>query len=357
MKRTLFLLSIGLAVTLSGCGGRQRYDTAPPAETEPVEPQTPTDYLGRVGHDLQGAGIDPGGLACNSHRRWGDTLHDDAESFARDAEAFFEPYVSRRMRRHRDMIHDQITEVAMNWFIRTLLINGNLNNLGAVVLNGVQWTDEAGATHPLVVFHTGTTPAAEEPNSCVRSLIRDGRVRHVINLYDGNVPLRDLLDSERAVSEEMGASYVDAAGVDLNYSGWRNIAGNSDATDEERQEAADTVARLIREQILQPDGAAPQGNVYFHCAGGMHRSPLVMGILRRCVAGESMETVEEAMRFHAAYTDEERQGGWEPPIAAFVAEFDCALLQLAGEAEEAPAETEEAPEEAPGDEAVDAEGE
>ncbi len=33
-----------------------------------------------------------------------------------------------------------------------------------------------------------------------------------------------------------------------------------------------SLARLIREQILAPDGHAPQGTIDLNCTGDMHRS-------------------------------------------------------------------------------------
>jgi hypothetical protein len=340
MRNVSTFLSAILAALIIGCGGSQSFEPPPTTPTEPAVPVEPADYLGRVGFRLNQAGVDPGGLTCNSYRRWVPTIRQDAESFATDIEAFIGPYMSRRMRgNEREMLRSQVTDVAENWFLRTLLIHGNLNNMGAVILQGHEWTDDGGQSHPLVVFHTATTPDAAAPGSCLRSLLINGRVHHVINLYDGNLPLRDVLDVERNVTVEAGMSYVDASSTELGYRGWRNTAANAQASSEELQQAAETVARLIREQILQPGGQAPQGNVYFHCAGGMHRSPLIMGILRRCINNESGPEVEEAMHYHSAYISPSNPGGWEQPVADFVTNFDCALLEgQAAATDEAPVE-------------------
>jgi hypothetical protein len=330
MKNLIALGTLGLALAVVGCSGRNQQDTTPQADQGPTEPQEPGDYLGRMTFRLERAGIDRASIACNSDRRFAPTLRDDAGTFASDAEALFTPYVSRRILREREMIHDQVTGVAMNWFIRTLLIHGNLNNLGAVVLSRIEWSDEDGASHPLVVFHSGTTPDARAEGSCVRSLILTGHVGHVINLYDGDVPLRDLIEAEQAIAEELGAEYIDTSRVDLGYGGWRDIASDGEADAEQVRGATEAVTRLINEQIIRPGGSPPRGNVYFHCAGGMHRSPLVMGILRRCINEEPAEQVEEAMRYHAGYVDSDHPGGWEPPLAEFVRSYDCSLLQPDG---------------------------
>jgi hypothetical protein len=259
---------------------------------------------------------------------WAEILHDDAGAFWTDLEANIAPLLRPRLRQvDREMAQEQVTTLAMNWFIRTLLIHGDNNNLGAVVLNDHQWTDEAGVSHPLIVFHSATLPFSDREGSCLRSLIERGRVRHLINLYDGNVPLRDQIDTEARVARELGASHVDAGSPELGYRGWREIAGDDDATEEDGVEAQRVVARLIREQILRPEGAAPRGNVYFHCAGGMHRSPMLSGILRRCLANQSLAEVREAMQVHSAYVDADNEGGFEPETYEFVRSFDCSLLQ------------------------------
>lgn len=319
-----------------GCGGRQDADTTPQTEPEPTPPPS-TDYHGQLEQNLRASGIDVDALTCNTNVTWGYTLRDDAQSFYRDLEASISPHLRRLRESDREMLADQITSMTMNWFIRVLLIHGNYNNLGAVVLPSITWTDDTGANHPLIVFHSATTPFAEEEGSCLRSLLETGQVRHVINLYDGNAPLRDMIEMESRVAQELGASYTDSSQHE-EYRSWREVASNEDASEEEVQAASEAVARLIRERILAPDGSPPRGNVYFHCAGGMHRSPLVANVLRRCIAGASPEQIDEAMQVHAAYENEERDGGYEPQIREFVRNFDCTLLQAGNDTPEASGE-------------------
>lgn len=329
-----------------GCGGRQDQETTAQTQPEP-EPPPPTDYRGRTAHSLQADGIDLEQMTCNLDTVWAHGLRTDAESFFNDLEASITPYLRRLRAADREMLSEQITMMTMNWFIRVLIIHGNYNNLGAVVLPEITWTDEAGQAHPLIIFHSGTTPFAEEQDSCFRSLLSQGRVRHVINLYDGNAPIRDQIDSETRVAQEVGASYLDVSQHE-SYRGWRDTASDEEATDEARTQAAQRVATLIREQIITPDGSPPQGNIYFHCAGGMHRSPLIASVLRRCVANESMEQVEEAMRIHGA-AEEGDDAGFEPPILEFVRDFDCALLEGGGATAGAEAEGEDAAGESEGE--------
>ncbi len=159
-----------------------------------------------------------------------------------------------------------------------------------------------------------------------------------MNLYDGQVPLQDLIEGEAAVAEELGASYVNLAEVEHGFGGWRSVVDNDESTPEQIAEAEQTVARLIREQILRPGGEAPRGNLYFHCGGGMHRSAMIMGVLRRCIGQEPMEAIVDSMRYHAAYDTEERPGGFEESNQRFVEGFNCDLLE---DSSPAPTEVEE----------------
>jgi hypothetical protein len=326
------ILSLAAAV---GCGARQ--DTTETAETGTAA--APSDYRGRLDAALRADGIDLSKTTCNTNVIWADRMGDDADAFASDLETTVSPHLKRVHDADRDALNQQIGDLAMNWFIRVLLIHGNFNNLGAVVLSSKTWTDEAGHTHPLVVFHSSTTPFAADEGSCFRSLLREGRIRHVINLYDGDVPLRDQIEAEARVAEELGVDYVDLSQLDHGYGNWREIAGDVSATDEQREAAAQGVARLIRERILAPGGAPPRGNVYFHCAGGMHRSPLLAGVLRRCLTDDSMEQVEEAMRIHTAFVDAAHPGGFEGPMVELVRRFDCDLLEQGAGGVAPPSET------------------
>lgn len=322
-----------LILMLAGCAGRPCPEPTTPVpalatETPAAEPIAATGYEDQLEASLRHHGIELDRLACNRRVSWAATIRDDARAFSGELSSLLSPEAADA--RLDDETRGEITDLTMNWFIRVLLIHGDQNNLGAVVLPSVTWTDDDGQEHPLVVFHSATTPAAEAEGSCLRSLIEDAGVRHVINLYDGEVPLGDLLEAEGRTTRAAGATYVDISQSERDYDGWRHVASSAEASAEERAEAAATIARLLREQVLRPGGEEPRGHVYFHCAGGMHRSPLLSGILRRCVAGEPMEQVEEAMQVHSAFVAEGQPSGWEPELLEFVRDFDCSLLEGAG---------------------------
>jgi len=344
MRIHVFPIPWALALGLIACGGAQRTDSGEPTPcVEPIPPP-PTDYVGRMRSSLAEAGVDPDTLECNSRVLWGSTLFADSRSLAADMEALYEPHLRRRIRdQERRSARDGVARLAFNWMIRTVIINGGAHNLGGLAVPGRSWTDESGESHPLVLLHSATTGETEEAGSCFRSLIEQGRVGHVVNLYAGSVPLTDHIEAEERVARELGATYVDAGDGSLEYGNWRDVAGDEDPTPEAREEAMRQVARLIREQVLEPRGEPPRGNVYVHCAGGMHRSMTIGGVIRRCLAEQPIEAVEEAMQYHGAYQNEETPNGYEEPILRFVEAFDCSLLAetdapSAATAEEAPAE-------------------
>ena len=69
----------------------------------------------------------------------------------------------------------------------------------------------------------------------------------------------------------------------------------------------------------------------YHSSGGMHRSGMLFGVLRRCVNGDSMAQIEREYRRHVAYSSEQQPGGFESLNLRFIREFDCRLLKLKSE--------------------------
>lgn len=328
MCRTLpSLAALVVALLTASCGAPQGGPSAAP--TPAVEGAGgPDGYLARFRADLLRAGVDPDALRCDSRVVWASGLRADAEAFARELDGVYAPLLEGSADEEgRERAREAAERLAMNWMIRTVILHGGTQNLGGLVLARVRWTDDSGASRPLVVFHSATTSDAEEAGSCLRSLVEAGGVRHLVNLYDGGVPLADRVEAERALATELGATYADTAEAEPGYGSWREVASDPEAGPEERAEAMREVARLVREQVLRPGGEPLRGNVYFHCAGGMHRSTLIHGVLARCLGDASLDEVREVMQVHGDYQDGAHPGGFEEPLVAFVGDFDCALLE------------------------------
>src|SRR5207244_9516797 len=97
-----------------------------------------------------------------------------------------------------------------------------------------------------------------------------------------------------------------------------------------RSEAMHSVARLIKEQILLPNGAPPRGNIHVHCGGGMHRTGMIIGILERCVNHEPPDVIDAHYKHHVAWHSDAQPGGYEPGNLQLIRDFDCSLLESPG---------------------------
>jgi len=278
-----------------------------------------------LAENLAEAGVGRAGLRCNSDNAYGQALRADAKLAAGDLLALVEPHLEALDPTEAELLRDELVNAAMWWMVRAILLEGDNNNLGAVVVKGHTWTDESGRSLPLTVFRAGFTPDPRGGHSCYRSLLEAGRVRHVVNLYDGEMYVEDLVEAERAAAEEVGATYVLTR--DEGYGKWRDALRSHTEDGPEREQAMRAIGRLIREQILEPGGAAPQGNVLIHCGGGMHRTGMIVGVLQRHVNGEPMEDVERAYRFHVDFEGPDKPGGLEEDNLAVILDFDPAYLQ------------------------------
>ncbi len=274
---------------------------------------------------LRRAGVDPAGIRCNRENRWGSTLREDAQAGAQDLLAALGPSAPRDTA-ERDALAKKFRGLLMWRMVRAVLLEGNNNNLGVLPLRGYTYVDAAGQKRPVLVFRSGITPEPAAPGSCFRSLLSAGGVRHVVNLFDGDIPVADLIDAESAVARAQGASYHIASDDPQGYGPWRDLLRSHYDEPDKRQQAFRGVARLVREQILAPGGASPRGNLHIHCGGGMHRSGMVAAVLERCVNREPLDVVIAHYRTHVGYLDAAHPGGQEEGNLRFIRDFDCGLV-------------------------------
>lgn len=281
---------------------------------------------------LREAGVDRAQLSCNSENRFGADLRNDSVIGAADLVAAMGAAAPADAAARAEL-QDKLRSLLFWRMVRAVLIEGNNNNLGAIPLAGHTWTDAAGKVHPVVVYRSGITPAPEADGSCFRSLLEHGDVHHVVNLFDGKIPVADLLAAEGRAAAAAGASYVTATDDQgTGYGRWRDALKEHYDDPAERDLAFRSMARLIREQILAPGGAAPTGNIHLHCGGGMHRSGMIAGLIEKCVNHAPMEQVLAHYRYHVAWHDDAHPGGFEPGNVAVLQDFDCALIDAPGSA-------------------------
>ena len=139
------------------------------------------------------------------------------------------------------------------------------------------------------------------------------------------MPTSDLEEAERqAVNEVKGTYFLARTGAPA-VSEWReHLREHGESATEE---VSRTVAQIINELILSPEGAPLQGNIHLHCGGGMHRTGMIMGIMDRCINGTAYPIIEADYKRHVAWRSDERTGGFEQANLDFITSFDCGLIK------------------------------
>jgi hypothetical protein len=332
-------LALPLASLAASCEGSRATRGASPPATAPSSPRpetsgtcaetpAPTEGCGEGLSRpeaialLREAGIDPARIACNQRVEWDDRLDAYAKKIT-DGIAELLAVKPSEAERGRAIRH------ALGYLVRSHFESARPDNLGVMRLAGRTWVDEAGKRRPLLVFRSGLTFGRGGPSACFKSLVENARVRHVVNLYAGSFPFQEMIAAEGALARQLGATYEDSAASapDLEY---RGLVESAEGYEKNFRRAEGNLARLVRDHLLAPSGAPPRGNLYFHCAGGMHRSGILFAVLRRCVNRDPWELIESEFKRHVAYESEKAPGGFEPRNLRFVREFDCSLLEPRG---------------------------
>ncbi len=255
----------------------------------------------------------PAGIRCNTNNTW--DPHLKAERNATIAELMKAVEAELPLDGpKREALKDRFKSPVMWQLVRTLLIAGNHNNFSALELKPLGRT----------LYRTGFTPEPEAEDSCVRSLVKAGGVKHILNLYAGEMRTADLESAERKVIEAAGGSYFSARSADKRLSHWRELLREGP---DKLPEAQAAVADLINEHILRPPGGL-RGNIHLHCGGGMHRTGMVVGILDRCLNKADAASIEADYSRHVAWRSDARKGGFEADNLTFIHAFDCGLLKL-----------------------------
>ena len=78
--------------------------------------------------------------------------------------------------------------------------------------------------------------------------------------------------------------------------------------------------------LLNPNGEPPKGGILIHCAGGMHRTGMIYGIIRRYVNDDPIDEIVADYKRHVDWKAEGAVGGYEELNVRFIKEFDLSLL-------------------------------
>lgn len=309
--RILFPVILLQICVLAACTTR---DTRPSPRTD-----SPSETLllhPGASQVLREAGIDPADIHCNSSMYWYSELDLYADKAADEIAGVLSVEFDAEKRK-------ATSRILLGYLVRSMFEHLKPNNLGVMRLKGRFYESDDGR-HPLLIFRSGVMTDADEPGSCLQSLLGAGRVRHVINLYGSSFPLHDYIKAEMQAAEAAGGTCHNEAESNRP---WRELIEKPDQYEQNVKTAMQRIAELIKTQILHPGGKQPVGNILMFCGGGMHRTGMTYGILQRCINNEPSESIEETYKRHTAYRSEMEPGGYEALNLRFVREFDCSLLK------------------------------
>jgi Tyrosine phosphatase family len=296
-----------------------------PTPAAAAAPQTQIKRLGQVvGPLLRGAGVDPDKVYCNTHVHWQRSLNRYAKEIIAGVESQWKVQIDEDARKRA--VHH-----ALGYLVRSYFDQAQPHNMGVMELKGRSWRDDKGRSGRLLVFRSGLTiddGVPPGPSKCFESLLHSGGVRHVVNLYGGSFPFHDVVAAEQRSALALGFSYVDAAKVPALQ--FRKLVEREQDYAKNQPEAMRRLATLLRRHLLRPGGASPRGNLYVHCGGGMHRTGMVIGVLRRCINKDSMLVIEAEYRRHTSWHSTKEPGGFEALNLRFIRDFDCSLLSPKG---------------------------
>jgi hypothetical protein len=270
---------------------------------------------------LRGAGVAPAGVHCNTHVHWQRSLNRYAKEIVAGITSQWKVQIDEAARKRA--VHH-----ALGYLVRAYFDQAQPHNMGVMKLKGRRWRDAEGRSRQLLVFRSGLTiddGVPPGPSKCFESLLRSAEVRHVINLYGGSFPFHDVVAAEQRSALALGISYINAAKVPALQ--FRKLVEREQDYAKNQPEAMRRLATLIRRHVLRPGNAAPRGNLYVHCGGGMHRTGMVIGVLRRCINKDAMSVVEAEYRRHTSWRSTKEPGGFEALNLRFIRDFDCSLLE------------------------------
>ena len=214
--------------------------------------------------------------------------------------------------------------VRLAWIFRR-----SCTNFGAVVLQGL--------TPRRVLFRSQATGSGP----LLASLIEHGGLKHVHNVYSERAfPLQDLLSEESRDVLAVNGSFQTHEDLDL----WHWLIGGLQPPPHGykltavHNLTAMRIAAGVVNRILNPSGRPPQGNILVHCAGGVHRTGIVVALVRRFVnRDEPLQTILDDFRRHvggeAASTFVSPSGFEEQKMRffeEFISSFDLRLLTTPG---------------------------
>ena len=283
-------------------------------------------------------GLNPDKFNVNSRCWWGPATDPPIQRFVKEAQKQIRKalggYTATEAQYKRSKY------LVLGYFVRIVYETRTECNFGATVLRKFD--------PPVLLIRCGTMMQTALPDSPFRSILEHGSVAHVFNIYSGHFPLYDNINKEQELCEERGIQYYNEATDPSNYS-FRKLIESEASFEQHKAKAFKLCARQLQ-LILRPQGQDPKGNLVIHCGGGMHRTGMLVGILRRyCNPDDDVDDIIDDYRQHVAWQDPENPGifqsltatvskcglagGAEELNERFIREFDLTAIdeQLAGD--------------------------
>jgi len=209
------------------------------------------------------------------------------------------------------------TYTSLGYMVRVNYELRHDDNVGAIVLKD--------CTPPRILFRSGTMVNLTDKNSMLNQLITKADLKHITNLYAGHFPLHDVYEEEKRLILEAGGTYHNEATVSPPRK-WRDLIKDEEVYEKNLAKASGYVAGVIKD-VLLPGGKPPIGNMLIHCGGGMHRTGMIYGIIRRCIAEHEKDEIINDYRKHVDWQSEENPGGAEKLNEKFIMEYDEKLIK------------------------------
>ncbi|MEE2959237.1 MAG: tyrosine-protein phosphatase [Myxococcota bacterium] len=248
-------------------------------------------------------------LNANSNSDWSNLAKPSGKIRGRLIELFgYEP---------NDALRGKAKHTLIGHFVRVLFETKRDDNVGAVVLKGYE--------KPVVLFRSGTLVGSDTPKSSLKNLINKGNVSNVVNLYAGHFPLHDLIAQEAEICGTMDVGHHNERLANPPRQ-WRKLLDDEQTFEANKEKAMNIVSHVIKD-ILMPQNEVPKGNILVHCGGGMHRTGMIVGIIRRYCNNDSMEDIVADYKRHVAWRSKDDQGGYEDLNIRFIKEFDLSVLE------------------------------
>ncbi|MBW2536592.1 MAG: hypothetical protein JRI55_34225, partial [Deltaproteobacteria bacterium] len=142
---------------------------------------------------LTGGGVDPDRIRCSTLVRWEPSLQRYAAQVVAGIERAFGVTPTPEQR-------ERAEHHALGYLVRSYYDQREPQNLGVALLAGHHQVASNGKRAPLLLFRSAVTTSPTGACPCFESLVRHGKVRHVVNLYGGTFPFRDMIDREKRLA-------------------------------------------------------------------------------------------------------------------------------------------------------------